>query len=331
MTETSDPQMTPPPAGPPAGPLEAPPAEPPAGVRTRTRLSVRWLRKLVIFLLVLVGFGIWGLYDALVAYPNRGENTASYRLFQYLEAADEAHGLTLRLGPPEGSTPGEHREQLGERRADLQAESAAEGARGRDASEKLALLDWYDSLAVLGRLSPERVASDVDVESPRDLLNELETEWTAKSAPKPLAAYDIPVQWVFVIVGLGGGSWLALHMLRVASKTYRWDPATLALTLPGGETITPDDVAEFDKRKWDKFLFFFKIKPDHASLGGREIKLDLYQYTPLEDWAVAMHRHARPEDYADENAAADAAEAGSDSGTKPDEAAHEQSSDNKPA
>lgn len=77
----------------------------------------------------------------------------------------------------------------------------------------------------------------------------------------------------------------------------------MTLTLPGGESITPDDVAEFDKRKWDKFLFFFKIKPDHATLGGREIKLDLYQYVPLEDWAVAMHRHARPEDYADENPA----------------------------
>lgn len=278
---------------------------------TRTRLSGRWLRKMGLFLLLLIGFGIWGLYDALVAYPDRGENAASYRLYQYLEAADEAHGFALPLGVPEGVTPPEHRRDIRSRFDDLRRTIKNAGAGARDAQAELAMLAWLDSLSTLGRLKPERVDSDLSAEPPRDLLASLRAEWDAKDAPKPLSSYDIPVQWLFAAVGLGGGLWLGLHMVGVARKCYGWERPTMTLTLPDGSTLTPDQVAEFDKRKWDKFLFFFKIKPDHPSLGGRELKLDLYQYVPLEEWTVAMHKHARPEDYEDE---------GADQGELPDSA-----------
>ena len=251
---------------------------------TTTRLSGRWLRKMGLFLAVLLGFGTWGLYDALIAYPNRGENDASYRLYTYLGAASDAHGFALPLGIPEGVSARDHFAALGDAEPDLIRSAGGSGAQARDAREDLALLGWLRSLSVLGRLSDERVESDLAADTPEAMLKELGAEWSAKNPPKPLSFYDIPVQWVFVIVGYGGGLWLGLHMLRVASKKYAWDPAPMRLTLPGGSSIVPSDVAEFDKRKWDKFLFFFKIKPDHAQLGGREIKLDLYQYIPLEDW-----------------------------------------------
>lgn len=284
----------------PSDPTPETAARPPVASSATTRLSGRWIRKLGLFLIVLVGFGTWGLYDALVVYPNRGERDASYRLYKYLDAANEAHGFALPLGAPQGVGVRSHRDDLSSRAEELRRAAGGTGANAEDAAEQLAMLEWFDALNRLGRLSDERVQQDLDSSPPADRLRELSAEWSQTDAPNPLSFYDIPVQWLFVIVGYGGGLWLAVHMIRVASKKYRWDPANLRLTLPGGESIAPDDVAEFDKRKWDKFLFFFKIKPDHPQLGGREIKLDLYQYVPLEEWAVAMHRHARPEDYSDE-------------------------------
>lgn len=274
-------------------------AETPPALAT-TRLSVRWLRKLSLFGLLCLGFGIYGLYDATIAYPERGENDASYRLMEYLRAAEASHGLSLDLGPPAGVSPSQHRRDLRARAETLQQAAEGEGASARDAQASLAMLAWLDSLAVLGRLSAERVSADLTSAPPREALSTLEAEWKNRSQPKPLSFYDIPVQWLFVIVGFGGALWIGVHMARVASKKYTWEAEAMRLGLPGGEAITPGDVVEFDKRKWDKFLFFLKIRPDHPQLGGREIKLDLYQYVPLEEWAVAMHRSARPEDYEDQ-------------------------------
>lgn len=270
-----------------------------------TRISPRWFRKLGLFFLLSIGFGIYGLYDATIAYPNRGENDASYSLMSYLRAADEAHGLALPLGPPEGVSADQRRRDLNVRRQALAQTASGDGRTSRDAAAELAELRWLDALANLYRLSDERVGRDLPAEpsAARELLGRLDTEWKSRAQPKPLAGYDIPVQWIFTVVGFGLGLWLALHMGRVMSRRYTWDPEPLRLGLPGGASIVPADVVEFDKRKWDKFLFFFKIRPDHPQLGGREIKLDLYQYTPLEEWAVAMHRSARPEDYAEEQAA----------------------------
>ncbi len=289
----------------------ADPSAPDANQTQRqTRLGKKWLRKFIIFLVVSIGFGFYGLYDATIAYPNRGEKDASYRLLEYLRAADDAHGLALPLGIPEGQTPQEYLDALHEREEELFSKASGEGGSARDARADLAKMTWLDSLGKIYRLTPDRVASDLEG-NPRERLAELATEWENKDNPKPLSWFDIPVQWLFTFVGFGLGIWLSIHMLRVARKTYTWDPAELRLGLPGGQSIVPSDVAEFDRRKWDKFLYFFKIKPDHAGLGGREIKLDLYQYTPLEDWCVEMHKHARPEDFADEpeESAPDAEEA----------------------
>ena len=279
---------------------DTPATTPQTGELQKTKLSKRWIRKFAIFLVVCIGFGFYGLYDATIAYPKRGENDASYRLFKYLEAADEAHRFALSVGVPEGQTPQEHLAELEAQQAELNERAGGEGGTARDARAELAKLEWLDALAKVWQLTPERVEADLDRE-PSEILAELKTTWDAKEQPKPLSWFDIPVQWLFTVVGFGLGIWLAIHMVRVASKSYTWNPGELRLGLPGGHSIVPADVAEFDKRKWDKFLFFFKIKPDHPELGGRELKLDLYQYSPLEDWCVEMHKHARPEDYADED------------------------------
>lgn len=268
---------------------------------TTSKVSRRWSMKMALFLVLLVGFGFYGLYDATIAYPDRGERSASWHLHQYLTKSDEANSLTITLGIPEGQSASEHLRDLEGRLDELAQSAAGSTVKARDDAALLAKHAWLKSLAVLGRLSSERVEKDLGV-SPRETLANLNQEWTGGNQPKPLASYDIPVQWLFTVIGLGGGLWMLLHVLRVASRKYTFDPATLTLGLPGGATIVPADVEVFDRRKWDKFLVFLRVRSDHPRLGGREIKLDLYQYEPLEAWYLEMHRAARPEDFAEEDA-----------------------------
>ena len=39
----------------------------------QTNLARKWVIKMAVFLFVSIGFGFYGLYDATIAYPNRGE------------------------------------------------------------------------------------------------------------------------------------------------------------------------------------------------------------------------------------------------------------------
>lgn len=274
---------------------------PPAPQAATTKVSRRWSMKMALFLVLLVGFGIYGLYDATIAYPNRGERSASWHLHQYLNKSDEANSLTGTLGVPEGQSASAHLSDLEARLDELAQSATGSTVKARDDAALLAKHAWLKSLAVLGRLSSERVKADLGA-SPRETLARLTQEWTGGEQPKPLASYDIPVQWLFTVIGLGGGLWMLLHVLRVAARKYTFDPASMTLGIPGGATIVPGDVEVFDRRKWDKFLVFLKVRTDHPRLGGREIKLDLYQYEPLEAWYLQMHRAARPEDFAEEDA-----------------------------
>lgn len=246
-----------------------------------TRLNRPWLVKMVIFFAVLVFFGFYGLYDATIAYPERGMRFARYCEYQYLEAAKAAGQLTPRAVSVEN--PAQELQRL---RSLTPAQASALDSLRRD---------WLEALNVVGALDPAHTAID----RPDDRYDTLRSEWVtsqgARARPKPLAFYDIPVQWLFVVIGLGGGLWMLILFISVARQRYGWDPATQTLYLPGGHTLTPADVEDFDKRKWDKFLIFLKIRPDHPTLGGREIKLDLYRYASLESWVLEMERTAFPE------------------------------------
>ena len=59
-----------------------------------TTLGRNWLIKTLLFLVLLLGFGCWGLVDAVYFYPRRGEMDAARRLKDHLAAADAAGMLT---------------------------------------------------------------------------------------------------------------------------------------------------------------------------------------------------------------------------------------------
>src|SRR5690606_17944863 len=252
-------------------------------MQTTTRLHRRWLLKMTLGILALVFVGFWGLYDATVKYPQRGERHAEYMEWQYLQAERDNNSLTL----------------AGEREPKA-ALARLEGEPPRYLAanpEEDAKLGWLRSLKTISRLDPDHTTyGEGDRPSASQRLGELESQWTTSGkSPKALSAFDLPLQWAICFGGFALAGWLAVLFGRVASKTYRWAPEARALTLPGGATISPQDIEDIDKRRWHKFLVTLKIAGGHPQLGGRDVRLDLYRYSPLEEWVLEMERVRFPE------------------------------------
>lgn len=246
-----------------------------------TRPGRAWLIKTVIMLVALWAFGFWALYDAMSLYPARGAKYAEFAEYQYLVQSNEA----ARLSGARVTNPTEAWATLDQKRRD-----AGEGALSDIEATRL---DWLGALRLIGRLNEQSVAALN--EDPNARLVALRDKWATADRPKRLQSYDIPSQWLILVVCWAIGLWILIVFIRVITTKYRWDADAKRLHLPGGATLTPADLAEVDKRKWDKFLVFLKINEGHEKLGRREIKLDLYRHTPLEAWVLEMERIAFPE------------------------------------
>lgn len=281
----------------------------------RAPLGGRWKFKMGIFLVILFAFGAWGLYDATVVYPARGEKYASFSELQYLLAAASADREEPAIFSRQASVPDPRAElaRLSEPET-LERDTTDAGSetsrRHLRAQMMVARRTWLESLQVIGQLKPERTT----IERPTERLRELTTTWQTTTAPKRLAWFDLPSQWLITAIGFGGGVALLLHVLRVAARKYVWHPGEMRLEVPGGHSFTPEQLEEVDKRKWDKFIVFLRSRDDHPTLKGSEVKIDTYQHAEVEDWVLAMEREAfgdQEEDGApDESAGAEAKAAG---------------------
>jgi len=261
-----------------------------------SRVPRGWLIKQTIIVLVLLVFGFWGLADAFWVYPKRGREAAEALELQYLQQAT-APGVSDPVGVPD---------------------PVAELAKLKDANEaslsplRRARREWLTALKNVGMLTNEHTA----ISDPTSRAKQLAEKWSAgadgkaPAVPKPLNSYDIPVQFVIMAVGWGGGLWCLVVLVNALRTKYRWSEATQTLTLPSGVAFTPADVEDFDKRKWDKFLVFVKFKSGFEPLAGQEIKIDLLRHVPVEEWILAMEKTAFPERAAEiERKAEEAAQA----------------------
>ncbi len=242
-----------------------------------TKLNPRWLFKQAAMSLLFLGFGIWGLYDATILYPNRGIAYADYMRFDYLKQAKTKGGAEW---------------------ADASvADPAAEFERlHKDfATQKDPLIrakhDWLEALRVVHRLD----SSHTQIPKPSDDHDALAKRFTsaagAAETPKKLESYDVPVQWIIFVAGIGIGMVMLSFAGMVARHRYGWNPESKELTLPrslGGATLSLEQCEDFDRRKWDKFLMFVKVAAGHPTLAGQELKFDLLRYVPLESWIVEM-------------------------------------------
>ncbi|MBX3363737.1 MAG: hypothetical protein KF866_03130 [Phycisphaeraceae bacterium] len=294
---------------------------------TVTTLRPGWRIKMIIIIVVLLGFGAWGFVDAKYVYPKRGLKVADKLELDYLRVSQPASGVLLSSVV---SVP-DPRSRLDELKS-----------RGRTLSEReQRKRDWLDALLKAGYLTEDRTVY-VDGDPDRDpsaRFKALQDYWsTNPGEPKPLSRYDIFIQWLICVLSWLGGLLAIFMVVRVAGKKFRFHPETLTLTLPrvtpldmgiqaileglrlllsivrlltfnklrpdityqkipapGGQSITPDDLEEVDKSKWSRYFVHLRIKPGHATLGGKTVPIDLYRRGRLEDWILQMEAKAFPD------------------------------------
>lgn len=262
----------------------------------RAPLNTKWVVKMTVVVIALLLFAALGFYDATVKYPARGERYASYTQWQYLDAARNANNEDFGVFERESSVS----DPVAEFERLQNPETLS--SRPLRATMQEARKTWLEALRTIGRLKPEYT----EFASPREKFEELATKWgSTTSLPKPLKSYDIPLQWVILVVCLPLALYVMLRFLRVRALKYTWDESTMTLGLPSGASITPTDLEEVDKRKWDKFIVFLRIKSGHDTLGGKEVKVDTYQHKFVEEWILAMEEEAfGPQEDEDESASA---------------------------
>lgn len=257
-------------------------------------LNGRWIFKLFVITMVILIVGAWGYWDATSVYPKRGERYANWAKWQYLDQSKKAdaedYGIFIREAsvtePKEELVRLAASDTLLKNQEDVANPSSSRTLR---ASMQLARKSWLDALQVIGNLDAEHTT----IESPQRELDALKAYWDAEvSKPDPLHAFDLFVQWIIMALCWTIGLLMIVHMLKVKGKKYGWVAKTMTFSIPGGHSITPDDLEEVDKRKWDKFIVFLKIKGAHDTLGGKEISVDTYQHKFVEDWILAMEEKA---------------------------------------
>ncbi len=264
----------------------------------QTRLSRRWLVKIAIFMIAATGLGLWGLYDATLAYPARGRAHAEYMEYQYLLAMGQAGLPQVSVSDPAAELDRlkADEDNLEQRRAE--AESRGQDLEMRRAAASLVKLSWLSSLKTVGDLDAEHTM----IENPNERFGALNTKWQAQDQPKPLSSFDLPMQWAFVVIGFGLAGYLLLLVLKVGAKKYKWDADSLTLTYPDGSSVAPSGIEDIDKRKWDKFIVQVKSE-------GKWRKLDLLRYDPLEEWFLTMEKETSFYEPPEEEPAMAAAEA----------------------
>lgn len=320
----------------------------------RSTIARPWLLRIVIITTVLLCYGLWSLHDAYVSYPARGADYASWAERAYLLAAREVDesreqvGTFRRAGVDDPTT---RLEELSDPQThERNVQDLNSSGRPKRAQMELALEEWLTALDRIGRLTPaytgfhenpdpekferltglektpatQRSAEQNDEirgltqalgpMNPRHRLELLDERWISESQPGKLQSFDIPVNKIAAFGCFGFSAYLIGLFVGVAMRTYTWDPAEMRLTLPSGDSVVPADLEDIDKRKWDKFIVYLIIKKSHASLAGREVKVDTYRHGLVESWILEMEQTAFP-DRAEEEATKALAEAEQGEGT----------------
>ena len=273
-----------------------------------TKLSTKWQRRILIFFALFFGLGLWGLIDAIIVYPKRGRAFADFVLAEYMTLLETTSGYGLSDASVED--PAARFTELTDLREAGTLDTVGEAERiWLEALSRLGSLNSITSLNEAGGRTytmPEAPADEKRTvfDNPREVHDALAARFANEDPPKPLSGFDLPSQWVIAAVGMIGAFFVALNYVRARSRSYRYDPSNHTLHLPGNNAVTPDDIDYLDKRKWDKWFVFLKLKDR-----DEEVKLDLLKYEPLEDWILEIEKQLpgyEPEPEADAESDADA-------------------------
>lgn len=280
----------------------------------RTTINPRWMVKFVIFFVIAFGIGLWGAFDAFVAYPARGQFDAEWKLRLYLEQAESSS----RMFDANVVDPAAELDRL-RNRPDTER-TPLEVVR-LEWLEALALVESLDAIAQENALAQAKQQAGEpfdDTETffanPTGTLAALTTAHSTASTPKPLSQFDIPVQYLIMGAGLIVSLWIVFHVVKTRRVSYAYEPSTMTLELPDGRKITPAMIEDVDKRQWHKFLVTLHFVDD-----AKSAKLDLLVHVPLEEWVLEMEPHTpNYEEPEEEDEGSDEDEAAFE-GAEPDE------------
>lgn len=258
--------------------------------RLNTRLNPKWTVKMVIFTVVLLGFGVWGTADAFWLYPARGRHHIDTTTKAYLEQLRESGRLLSQASVEDPAAEFERLSKDPGLKSDPEALARYEWLLALSRLHSLRGLTAENRAELDRRSSAGATAMDTRTmfADPSSTLDTLTKELSAKGRSKALEAYDIPLQYVFMALGFGGGVWMIFFLMKCARVKYGYDPSEKRLFLPDGSSFTAAEITEVDKRDWHKYFLYLKI-----SGSDRERKFDLLRYAPLEDWLEEM-RKQRP-------------------------------------
>lgn len=253
--------------------------------RLTTRLNPKWLMKMVLFLALLEGLGIWAAVDAFWLYPARGRHHADFMLKAYLECLNREGRLLASASVEDPAAELERLEQANAAQSRSCDAAKAAWLLSLSRIENLSRLTERNREAIARQGGPIGVDTETMFSRPQVVLDELTARLGTQNTPKPLAAYDIPLQYVLMVIGFGGGLWLLFFLARAKSISYSYDPGEHRLFLPGGRSFVPADVKDVDKRDWHKYYLYITLND-----GSPEMKFDLLRYAPLEEWLLEMER-----------------------------------------
>lgn len=245
-----------------------------------TSVSPKWLWRILLVLVIFAGLAALGLWDGFVKYPKRGREYASYALMEYFSAA-QADGRLSAAGVSVAAPATE-------------LATLKQAAAGNGDPVTLKRREWLTALSRVEDLSkieqenaglPPGGESATVFADPGTLHDQLRQQFAGKSPPAALNALDIPSQHAIWVVSGALALFALVKLISAYTRKYRFDPATMRLTMPCGKSFVPEEIEDFDKRKWDKYLVFLKVR----GFDG-ELKFDGLKYTNLEAWLLEMEK-----------------------------------------
>lgn len=251
------------------------------------RVAPSWWIRAVLVTIMMLGLGLWGIYDYSVDIPRREQMSQRRQL---------AEDVMLAL------TPNEDRFLAGEKIKSaliIIKAAQAETVSGEDSAWNETLTIWMTGLQTLS------LGGEMNSELKLQVGLRIEAAVLEYGDVQEPAAYDRPVQWMF-ISSLLFVPFYAWGLIKYAPRIYQLDPDG-TLHLPQ-KKLSRDDIADIDMNRW-----MSKSTAELVAVDGQRIKLDAFIFKNLHLIVGAIAHRLHPEQWTSEAKLIKPDEPGSDS------------------
>lgn len=252
------------------------------------RVAPSWWIRAALVTIMMLGLGLWGIYDYAVDIPRREQMSQRRHL---------AETLVLALTPNEDRILANEKFQT----ALVLIETAqAANIPGEDSTWDETLTVWMTGLQTVAR------GGEMNSELKLQVGLRIEQALLEYGDVQEPAAYDRPVQWMF-ISSLIFVPFYAWGLIKYAPRVYRLDPDG-TVHLPQ-EKLAAGDIEDIDMNRW-----MSKSTAELVATDGRRIKLDAFIFKNLHLIVGAVAHRLHPENWTSEAKLITPEEPDSDSG-----------------